>query len=420
MAQFQRPRGTRDFGPKEMIDRKWVEKRMRKAIGSFGYEEVSTPTFEHTDLFVARSGPQVIEQIYSFFDKGGREIALRPELTAPVMRFYNSDMRNHPKPIRIFYFGNCFRYERPQKGRYREFWQMGLEYIGKRSPLALSEVVAAAIAALNAVGLQGYTVRIGHVGLLASILKRHGADPEKDKDLMIAIDKKDKDGIIYHLSKIGDNDPDGIVKFVTEIYDRDTYENALDSLVVSDEGSNLFIAEIKAVLDTLRGLDADIKFDPSISRGLDYYDSLVFEIDALELGAEKQICGGGAYSLTSVFENDVEGIGFGLGFDRVIVALGDIPSDEDSEKAVYMMPIGDGTQEKLFQLAIEIRKNGRVCIFETADRNFKKVINAAVTKGCSHLIVMGEDELKRGAISVKDLMTKEQKEVPIDRIMDHI
>ena len=420
MAQFQRPRGTRDFGPEEMKDRKWVEKRMRKAIGSFGYEEVSTPTFEHTDLFVARSGPQVIEQIYSFTDKGGREIALRPELTAPVMRFYNSDMRKHPKPIRIFYFGNCFRYERPQKGRYREFWQMGLEYIGKRSPLALSEVVAAAIAALDAVGLQGYTVRIGHVALLASILRHHGADPDKDKDLMIAIDKKDKNSIIDHLRKLGDSDPEPLVKFVTELYNIDTYGNVLYSLGRSNEGLIPFITEIKEVLDTLMRLDANIKFDPSISRGLDYYDSLVFEIDAPKLGAEKQICGGGAYSLSSVFGSEVEGIGFGLGFDRIIVALDEIPSDEDLEKSVYIMPIGNGAKEKLFQLANEIRRNGRVCIFETSDRNFKKVINSAVTKGCSHLIVMGEDELKKGTISVKDLITKEQEEVPIDMIMDHI
>ena len=124
-----------------METRSWAEATMREAIMSYGYREVSTPTFEHTDLFIARSGPQVLDQIYSFKDKGDRDITLRPELTAPVMRFYNSDLRNLPKPLRIFYFGNCFRYERPQKGRYREFWQAGLELFGSSRIEADAEII---------------------------------------------------------------------------------------------------------------------------------------------------------------------------------------------------------------------------------------------------------------------------------------
>ncbi len=420
MAEFQRPRGTRDFDPEEMRRRRWVENSMRKAIASCGYSEISTPTFEHTDLFIARSGPQVLEQVYEFEDKGGRSLSLRPELTAPVMRFYHSDLRNSPKPLRISYFGNCFRYERPQKGRYREFWQMGLEYIGKRTPLAVAEVIDAAISALEASGLKGYIVRIGHVALLASILKRYGVDPSKDRDLMIAIDKKDTKGISDLISERSEKDPLGFVKLVTSNYGKDSYSLVLDDLENEYEGVGTHVEEIRKVLMILAGSNADIRLDPSISRGLDYYDGVVFEIDAPNLGAEKQICGGGSYSLSSVFGSEVEGIGFGLGFDRIIVALEKDISVPEVEHGTYLIPMGVTAEGKALELATVIRESGMKCILETSGRGFKKAISNALSAGCSHLVVIGEEEIAKGTVSIKDLITKEQKEVPFKEVKEYL
>lgn len=419
MAEFQRPRGTRDFDPEEMRRRRWVENSMRKAIESFGYSEISTPTFEYTDLFVARSGPQVLEQVYEFEDKGGRSLTLRPELTAPVMRFYHSDLRNSPKPLRISYFGNCFRYERPQKGRYREFWQMGLEYIGKRTPLAIAEVIGAAISALEASGLKGYVVRIGHVALLATILKKYGAHPSRDRDLMIAIDKKDTKGISSLISEICKKDPEGFIKLVTSNYGQESYSLVLDDLEKEFEEIGTHVEEIRKVLMILAGSTADIRLDPSISRGLDYYDGVVFEIDAPNLGAEKQICGGGSYSLSSVFGSEVEGIGFGLGFDRIIVALEQDISIQEVDYGTYLIPMGDAAEVKALGLAEVIRDSGVKCIIETSGRGFKKAISNAISAGCSHLVVMGEEEISKGTVSIKDLITKEQKEIPINEMKEY-
>ncbi len=128
--KLQRPRGTRDFTPAETGERRYIENRMRGTAEHWGYEEVKTPTFEHTELFTIKSGEAIVDELYTFKDKGGRDIALRPELTAPVLRMYVNEMSVSPKPIRLYYFENCFRYERPQKGRFREFWQFGVELIG--------------------------------------------------------------------------------------------------------------------------------------------------------------------------------------------------------------------------------------------------------------------------------------------------
>ncbi|MGA1873318.1 MAG: histidine--tRNA ligase [Thermoplasmatota archaeon] len=410
MADFTRPRGTRDFGPEEMRARREVEKRMREAIEAYGYEEISTPTFEHSDLFIARSGPQILDQIYDFKDKGGRDLVLRPELTAPVMRYYFSELRNSPKPLRIYYFGNCFRYERPQKGRYREFWQLGLEYIGTRSTLALSEVINASISALEAAGLEGFDVRVGHVALLSSILSEWSVD-SSNRELMIAIDKKDRPRIVSILG--GGEDAEKVAELVSSSCNIHEASRILQRM--RDEVTGIDIGaleELSAVMDRIIPCRGNVKMDPSITRGLDYYDGIVFEIDAPTLGAEKQICGGGAYSLSDVFDGVVEGIGFGLGFDRILVALGKEVKETDGMVSAYLIPMGGKAGKEAPALASAIRSLGMKCFLETSDRPFKKALAAALNSGSRFLIVLGDNEIQKGTVTIKDLSTKKQVEVP--------
>ena len=164
---IQRPRGTRDFLPEETEKRGRAKKAMQDVLERWGYQEVATPTFEHLELFTIKSGASVVEEIYSFTDKGGRDLALRPELTAPVMRMYVSELQNSPKPQRLWYFGNCFRYERPQRGRFREFWQMGAELIGGAKPDSEAEAIALADGMLKSVGVAG-DIHVGYLGLIRS------------------------------------------------------------------------------------------------------------------------------------------------------------------------------------------------------------------------------------------------------------
>jgi histidyl-tRNA synthetase len=418
MADIQRARGVRDFGPDEMEFRRSVEGRIRRSFEGMGYREISTPTFEHSELFVAKSGIQVLEQMYTFKDKGGRELALRPELTAPVMRFFASDLKNEPKPLRIYYFGNCFRYERPQKGRFREFWQIGLEYIGNRTPLANAEVINASIRALQSVDLDEFVVRVGNVRLLSMLLARYEIDTARDREMMIAIDKKDRDAILRSSYEGGED----LAELITRTYESPGDNDFLDRIPVElRKEMKVPLEESKTILEMLSKTGAGILFDPSISRGLDYYDGTVFEIDAPGLGAEKQICGGGEYSLSSLLGKNVEGIGFGLGFDRIVMALGDVEHVEREQKhRFYLLPLGDRALEIAIEISGEIMDCGADCLIETAGRNFGKAINYAVGQGCASLLIIGDEELDEGTISIKDLATQEQVSIRREDLKDHV
>jgi histidyl-tRNA synthetase len=402
-----------------MAKRRRIESGMREVFHLHGYGEVQTPAFEHAGLFIARSGPQILEQIYDFPDKGGRHMALRPELTAPVMRFYSSELKNEAKPLRLYYFGNCFRYERPQAGRYREFWQIGLEYIGKRTVLADAEVVSTAIEAVLSSGVKEFRTRIGHVRVLRSLLRRYGIDPAVDKEVMIAIDKKDRDMVEKALSGRSGEGIESITDLLTTLHRPDDAVRELASIAADDSEVQEYCTEIKELLRLLSGYPTEIYFDPSISRGLDYYDGMVFEIDIPSLGAEKQVCGGGAYSLTSVFGTDVEGIGFAIGFDRIMVALGGTSSPA-SQSGIAIIPLGEEANLVAFKLQRELVSKGHACILETQGRNLKKSLSAASAQGSAYAIILGSEEIAASVATVKDLGTGEQARVPIGSISDHI
>ena len=197
---LQRPRGTRDFLPDEMEARSEIEGRMREAARRFGYRQVRTPAFEELELFTLRSGPGIVNEMYAFEDKGGRGLALRPELTAPVLRLYVNEARVLPKPLRWYYIDDCFRYERPQKGRYRQFWQFGAELIGVDSAGADAEVILLADAALRAAGVE-YELKVGHLALLRSLLA--DLDEGAKRTVMGLLDKREMDALADALTDLG-------------------------------------------------------------------------------------------------------------------------------------------------------------------------------------------------------------------------
>jgi len=190
---IQKPRGTRDFLPDEMERRRHYEGILRHIALTFGFREISTPIFEETELFVLRSGPNILNELYAFKDKGDRDIALRPEMTAPAVRMFVNGMSNEPKPVKMFYFGQCFRYERPQSGRYREFYQFGAELIGNKNPESDAEVIALAASMIEALGLNDYRIRIGHIGVLRQKLADSGVPKERTAEILQKLDKKSYD-----------------------------------------------------------------------------------------------------------------------------------------------------------------------------------------------------------------------------------
>lgn len=406
------PRGTRDFGPNEMASRRGLEQRLRNVLRTYNYHEVQTPTFEEVELFLAKSGPGIRDEIYDFKDKSGRELALRPELTAPTMRFYFSDLKMEPKPMRLFYFGPCYRYDRPQAGRYREFWQLGIELLGDESPNAHAEVLRMALALFEEAGLQNFVMRIGHLGILRSLLEQAGVKRPDQAPLMRYIDKKDLGSLEKELnSRGGVQAAETILQFF-ELRELDELR-----LLATTPAAQAAFGHLEATLIALRALGADmtrVQIDPTIARGLEYYTGLVFELDAPDLGAEKQLLGGGAYDLSSVFnENPVASMGFALGFDRTLVALETtkVPPAERPRVDVILGALVADAWPEAARVAQALRQAGRAVELESQPVAIKKLLSRASQIHARHAVFLGAKELERNVVAVKDLETGAQSEV---------
>ena len=392
---LQKPRGTRDFLPGEMEARRTIEWRMRETARRWGYREVCTPEFEDLDLFTMRSGEGIVEEMYVFEDKGGRKLALRPEITASVIRMYVNEAKVAPKPLRWCYFADCFRYERPQKGRYRQFWQFGVELIGADTAQADAEVITLAADMLNATGVT-YALKVGHLSFMRNLLRDLGYPDQRR--MMAFLDKKDFDGL----------------KNTLESMNRSDLGTALISLSESRDLTEAFeiagtIPEKERINRTVECLDAagvDYSLDFGIARGLDYYTGMVFEGFAQNLGAENQILGGGAYRLAHLFGgDDVASCGFAIGFDRVMVSLGDIQQKKD---AVVAIVCTDEGRRQALKVARTFRDAGIRSEMDLMERGLGAQL-AHASRSADFAVVIGKREAESGTVTLKNLQSGEQE-----------
>jgi histidyl-tRNA synthetase len=422
---MERPRGTRDFLPEEMARRRRVEGAMRRTALGFGYGEVQTPTFEHTDLFVARSGAAVVEEMYVFQDKGGRSLALRPELTAAVMRMYASELTHAPKPLRLFYSGPCFRYERPQKGRYREFFQFGAELIGSPHPEGDAEMIALAVRCIGSAGLAGTVVRIGHVGALRALLEWMGVTGPLAARAFPLIDKGDLQGLEELLM---DHVPHERLEALADYVSTTGGPQVVARARAAFADAPAAVAHLARLDEALEHLShyPDILFTVhlGIARGLDYYTGVVFEVDCPGLGAEKQVCGGGAYELGQVFGlKEVPATGFAIGLDRVVLAAGEAaaaggaPKEPIREGAVVVPMDRSGAVMTLAVRAAEaVRAAGLRAELEVLRRPVGKALKAADEQQLRWAVIVGTDEAAKGEVALKDLVSGEQRKVPLGEL----
>jgi len=414
---FKIPRGTRDFSPQEMHRRRYVEENMRSTFQTFGYKEIQTPTFETLELFTAKSGDTVIDEIYSFTDKGGRELALRPELTAPVIRFYVESLQMESKPLKLFYFGDCFRYDRPQKGRYREFRQAGCEIIGTDTSEAYAELIALAYTLLKNVGLKNIRLNIGNLDILASMFKKLKITPDKQKQLTPLIDKSQFNEIPSLLNDFGVPKKDA-ERFIEIIQTSDISE--IPDFIKEDEKAKNELHNLKNILELL-ATSFNIKnyqIKMGIVRGLDYYKGIVFEIDAPSLGAEKQLCGGGAYELISLFGGkETPTTGFAIGFDRTILALETEKYQFPALKTdVYIIPVNEEMIKKAFEIAQNLRKQGISIDIDLLRRGIGKSLKYASSMNTKKTILVGPKELEQDSVTIRDMESGRQETVKIKDI----
>jgi histidyl-tRNA synthetase len=431
MFMVAKPRGTRDFLPQEMARRLAFERILDDVGGRHGFFRVQTPIFETLELFTAKSGEGVVGQLYAFEDKGGRHLTLRPEMTAPVMRMVAEELRNETKPLRLSYFGQCYRYEEFKKGRYREFFQYGIEIIGAPGPLTEAEIVAVAVNMLSEAGVKNWELRIGHVGILNAVLGALGLSTTASDGgeapiatAMRLIDKRDTAGLEAFLAS------QHIERATAQpLFDIQSLSGGIETL----EQANTILSSIDGVdttpLDELRttcnALSAlaqtppTMSIDLTVARGLDYYTGMVFEIHVPELGGESQVLGGGSYKLMHLFglEDLDPCCGFGLGFDRVLLALEAqaehegraevVPGETNLAPSIAMIPFNIDPQHVL-ALTAGLRKAGFRVDLELRGRKIGKAMSWANSIGATHCIVVGPQDLEQGQVTVKNLKTGEQ------------
>jgi histidyl-tRNA synthetase len=378
-----------------MRRRRFVESRFKDIAELWGYCEVATPAFEPLELFTLKSGEAIVDELYSFTDKGGRSLALRPELTAPVARLYVNELQATPKPLKLYYFGDCFRYERPQSGRYRQFWQFGIELIGSALPEADAEVIALAQRMLASVALDA-NIHIGSLDVLRAIFC--DVDHETSALAMRLIDKGDFD-------RLGELPGGG---------------RAIDLIKAKDplsEAQNIVALDhLLCVLELLDTLSVSYTVDFSIARGLEYYTGIVFEAYSGELGAQNQVLGGGSYRLAHLFGGeDVPSTGFGIGFDRVVDAVN--PQVPELPR-LLVVPTNDARIYAL-HVANELRSRLKTDI-DVMGRTVRAQLAYANSAGFDYAVIIGKNEMQTSKLTLRNLRTGEQELLDVKQIITRL
>ncbi|MBU0510970.1 MAG: histidine--tRNA ligase [Chloroflexi bacterium] len=402
--------GTRDFYPQEMAVRSWLYQKVRQASESFGYQEYEGPCLETIELYAAKSGDELVkEQSFVFPDRGGDLIALRPELTPTLVRMVAQKQRQLTYPLRWWSFGPFWRYERPQRGRTREFFQWNIDLIGIATPEADAEIVAVMAALFKSLGLtpDEVAISVNNRRLVDSELAALGIAPQQRASVSRLIDRKDK------------LNPDAWDEYAIETgltsKQLDSLKAMLDNQGLWEKSAELvqFFAAIEAL-----GVQNYVRFNPQIIRGLDYYTGTVYEAQALTPDIRRAVAGGGRYDnlMADVGGDPLPGTGFAMG-DVVITLLlekfGHIPQGLDVSPAPVLVTIFDeASLLESFKLAAELRQEGLQVACYPAPAKLGKQFKYADRIGARLAVILGPDELSHGHVAVKDLKSRDQHNIP--------
>lgn len=408
MTTVETVRGTRDFYPEDMAFRSWLNERIRSVSTSFGYQEYDGPFLERIDLYAAKSGAELVqEQAYVFEDRGGELVALRPELTPTLARMVAARIKSMPTPIRWWSFGPFWRYERPQRGRSREFFQWNIDLLGVDSPHADAEIVAIAAAFFNAIGLSPNDVRIGvnNRRLVEDQLSRIGISSDQFNDVFRVIDRRDKmnesDWKAY-ANDLGlpDKSTDSIARLMD---DKNAWQHS--------EELSMFLEGVTAM-----GYGDYVTYDASVIRGLDYYTGTVFEARDRS-GEHRAILGGGRYDdLVSALGGDpVPGVGFAMGDMVVELVLKDCqsyPVLTISPAVVLVATFDVATLPQAVQFAALLRSHAIPTEWYPEPDRIGKQFKFADRAQIPYVAVIGPDEASQSAVTIREMSSGNQTTVP--------
>jgi histidyl-tRNA synthetase len=403
------PKGTEDLLPKDSYRWQYLEGKFKRTAGLYGYKEIRVPTFEHTELFergVGDTTDVVEKQMYTFLDKGGRSVTLRPEGTASVARSYlENNLYADSLPLKMWYELPCFRYENKQKGRLREFHQFGVEVFGSKGPEIDAEVISFALEFLKNAGLSDMSVNVNSIGC-----------PECRAKYNEAL----KEYLRPHLSELCDTCKSRFDRNPLRILD---CKSPICARIVKGAPRLLdYICDdcrehFDAFLENLKVLGIDYTIDSGIVRGLDYYTKTVFEI----ISGGFTVCGGGRYDgLIEEFGGEkTPAIGFGLGIERLLLRLDDLNVEipKCNNPKLYVAPLGDEAKKEALKLVLSLRKNGILAETDYMGRGLKPQMKYADKIGAEFVIVLGDDEINTGKVRIKNMLNGEQAEWELERLL---
>ena len=415
--KLQKPKGTQDILPADSAKWQYVENVARETFKKYNYGEIRTPMFEHYEVISRSVGDTtdiVTKEMYDFHDKGDRHITLRPEGTAPVVRSYVENKLFAPevqKPVKVYYIGSMFRYERPQAGRLREFHQLGVECFGSKNPATDVETIAMAYQLFNTLGIKDVTLHLNSLGNTKSRLAYRQALIDYLTPMRDTLSKDSQRRLDENPLRVLDS---------KEKEDKVAVENAPSILDYLDEESQAHFDEVCAMLDSL---NIPYVIDTNMVRGLDYYNHTIFEFITTIDKSELTICAGGRYdSLVEYFGGpETAGFGFGLGLERLLLVLDkqgiELPVEESLD--VYIAVLGSGANGKALELVQAIRYQGFKAERDYLGRKIKAQFKSADTFKAKTVITLGESEVESGQVNVKNNATREEVTVSFEELTNN-
>ncbi|MBE7382799.1 MAG: histidine--tRNA ligase [Leptolyngbya sp. SIO1E4] len=411
MATIQALRGTRDILPEETPLWQWVESTARDLLHRSAYREIRPPLFEQTHLFergIGEATDVVGKEMYTFEDRGGRSITLRPEITAGLVRAVNEHKLMAQGGVqRLWHVGPAFRYERPQAGRQRQFHQLDVELIGSAAPRADAEVIAIATALLQALGLKSLTMDLNSVG--------SGDDRQRYRDALIQfltphkadLDPDSQDRLERNPLRILDSKDEKTQAIVQDAPQLLTY--------LSDESRQHF----DRVQQYLSDLGIAYQLNPRLVRGLDYYTHTAFEIQSADLGAQATVCGGGRYDglIAQLGGPETPAIGWAIGLERLTLLLKQLAADPTPSMDVYVVSRGEAAEGVALKMAHTLRQAGLAVEMDLSGAAFGKQFKRADRSGAVMCLILGEAEAEQGTVQLKWLTTGEQQELTQDAVI---
>ena len=412
----QAPRGTKDILPDSVERWRYVEEKIRDICERFGYREIRTPLFEHTELFQRGIGDttDVVEkEMYTFTDRGGRSITLRPENTAAAVRAYlEHKLYAEDALTKLFYIGSMFRFDRPQKGRFREFHQFGVEALGEASPAVDAEIILLAVRFLQSLGLKELSLSINSVGDSAC----RPVYRQKLKDFF----KEKLDGLCEDCRSRYDRNPMRLL----DCKNPKCHELSVGAPEITDCLCDECAEHFEKVKSYLTAAGVEYTCDPRLVRGLDYYTKTAFEIKYEPLGAQSAVAGGGRYDglVEEIGGNPTPAVGFAVGLERVMLAM-EMQElfPESSESAdVFVVAMGDAAKEEAFRLLAELRDAGLSARMDYAGRSMKSQMKQADKANARYALILGEDELAKGVVTMRNMESSGQEQVAREDIVNKL